>query len=121
MLRKLLPHEYNNFHWVREQLQFCVTLTLNNAYYKIRENETQAFYEMFWAELESRNLGELLERFLAILARFCKADEAYFYLIEADAVTLKGRAAYGTAVDPASLKCTARVRRDLAHARSFVA
>ena len=119
VLRKLLPHEYNNFQWVREQLQFCVMLTLNNTYYNIRENETQAFYEMFWAELESRKLEDLLEQFLAILARFCKADEAHLYLIEPDGVMLKGRAAYGTVIEPASLKCKARVRKGLANAHSF--
>jgi signal transduction histidine kinase len=82
VLRKLIPWEADNFQWVREQLQFCVMLTLNNAYYQVREAETQAFYEMFWAELESKTLEELLDRFLAILARFCRADEASLYLIE---------------------------------------
>ena len=64
MLRKLLPNEYANFQWVREQLHFCVILTLNNAYYQVREAETQAFYELFRVELESRNLDELVRRFL---------------------------------------------------------
>ena len=53
--------------WVREQLHFCVILTLNNAYYQVREAETQAFYELFRIELESRNLDELLRRFLEAL------------------------------------------------------
>jgi hypothetical protein len=56
LLRKLLPNEYANFQWVREQLHFCVILTLNNAYYQVREAETEAFYELFRVELESRNL-----------------------------------------------------------------
>jgi len=58
-----LPQEERaNFQWVREQLHFCVVLTLNNAYYQVREAETQAFYELFRIELESRNLEELLRR-----------------------------------------------------------
>ena len=69
MLRKLLPNEYANFQWVREQLHFCVILTLNNAYYQVREAETQAFYELFRVELESRNLDELLRRFLTTWSR----------------------------------------------------
>jgi signal transduction histidine kinase len=119
LLKKLLPQEHHNFQWVREQFQFCVMLTLNNAYYNVREGETQAFYEMFWAELESRNLDELLERFLAILARFCKADEARLYLFEGVSNCLTGRASYGTSLQTETVKCTARIRRDLSQARSF--
>ena len=64
VLIDLAPAEHANFQWVREQLSFCVTLTLNNAYYQVREAETQAFYELFRVELESWNLDELLRRFL---------------------------------------------------------
>jgi signal transduction histidine kinase len=81
MLRKLLPNEYANFQWVREQLHFCVILTLNNAYYQVREAETQAFYELFRVELESRNLDELLRRFLDALVQVCHADAGHLYLL----------------------------------------
>ena len=81
MLRKLLPNEYANFQWVREQLHFCVILTLNNAYYQVREAETQAFYELFRVELESRNLDELLRRFLDTLVQVCHADAGHLYLL----------------------------------------
>ncbi|MCC6340733.1 MAG: GAF domain-containing sensor histidine kinase [Bryobacterales bacterium] len=82
LLRKMFPREYVNFQWVREQLHFCVILTLNNAYYQVRETETQAFYELFRVELESRNLDELLGRFLATLAHFCRADAGHLFLLE---------------------------------------
>jgi signal transduction histidine kinase len=81
MLRKLLPNEYANFQWVREQLHFCVILTLNNAYYQVREAETQAFYELFRVELESRNLDELLRRFLQTLSQVCHADAGHLYML----------------------------------------
>jgi signal transduction histidine kinase len=81
MLRKLLPNEYANFQWVREQLHFCVILTLNNAYYQVREAETQAFYELFRVELESRNLDELLRSFLDALVHVCHADAGHLYLL----------------------------------------
>jgi signal transduction histidine kinase len=81
LLRKLLPHEYANLQWVREQLHFCVILTLNNAYYQVREAETQAFYELFRVELESRNLDELLRRFLDSLVHVCRADAGHLYLL----------------------------------------
>ncbi len=81
LLRKLLPNEYANLQWVREQLHFCVILTLNNAYYQVREAETQAFYELFRVELESRNLDELLRRFLDSLLHVCHADAGHLYLL----------------------------------------
>lgn len=81
VLRKLLPAEYANFQWVREQLHFCVILTLNNAFYQVREAETQAFYELFRVELESRNLDELLSRFLQTLRQVCQADAGHLYIL----------------------------------------
>ena len=60
LLKKLLPQEYTNFQWTREQLHFCVVLSLNNAFYQVREAETQAFYDLFRAELQAKNLDELL-------------------------------------------------------------
>ncbi|MEP6962377.1 MAG: GAF domain-containing sensor histidine kinase [Acidobacteriota bacterium] len=85
VLESLRPDQYANFQWVREQLHFCVILTLNNAYYQVREAETQAFYELFRIELESRNLEELLRRFLESLVHVCKADAGRLYMLNADA------------------------------------
>jgi signal transduction histidine kinase len=85
MLAALIPDEHSNFQWVREQLHFCVILTLNNAYYQVREAETQAFYELFRVELESRNLGDLLRRFLESLVHVCLADAGRLYMLNEDA------------------------------------
>jgi hypothetical protein len=81
-LKRLMPGEYTNLQWVREQLHFCVILTLNNAYYQVREAETQSFYELFRVELESRNLDELLRSFLRTLVRVCSADAGHLYLLD---------------------------------------
>ncbi len=83
-LSALMPEENANFQWVREQLHFCVILTLNNAYYQVREAETQAFYELFRIELESRNLQELLQRFLESLVHVCRADAGRLYMLDED-------------------------------------
>lgn len=74
----------SNFHWIREQLHFCVILTLNNAYYQVREAETRAFYELFRVELESRSLEELLQRFLQTLVNACQADAGHLYLVQGE-------------------------------------
>lgn len=95
VLESLDAAETENFRWVREQLHFCVILTLNNAYYQVREAETQAFYELFRVEVESRNLDELLQRFLVALSEFCRCDAAHLYLREENGGEWVQRAAVG--------------------------
>ncbi len=84
VLASLAQDDQSNFQWVREQLHFCVTLTLNNAYYQVREAETHSFYELFRIELESRNLEELLRRFLDALVHVCHADAGRLYMLSED-------------------------------------
>ena len=127
LLRRLLPDEYRNFQWVREQLHFCVILTLNRAYYQIRETEAKAFYELFRAELEARNLGQLLEASLGVLAGFCGAREAHIFLLddEDSAWTLKataganGRRKKLKTRDLISVPSRGPLRRQLAKPRSI--
>ncbi|HYM09748.1 MAG TPA: GAF domain-containing sensor histidine kinase [Bryobacterales bacterium] len=76
------PDEYRNLRWAREQLQFTIILTLNNAYYQVREAETEAFYSLFHAELQATSLNDLLERFLQTLMRFCHAEDGRLMLFD---------------------------------------
>jgi hypothetical protein len=80
--RNVYPKEAANLKWASEQLNFCIVLTLNNAFYQVREAETEAFYELFQAELESGGQRQLLERSLATLARFCQADAGRLFLFD---------------------------------------
>lgn len=70
------------FHWVREQLHFLVVVTLNNSYYQVREEEMSAHAELFRIETESRQLSDLLEGSMAILARYCRAADAQVFLFD---------------------------------------
>ena len=99
VLETLNPDENSNFQWVREQLHFCVILTLNNAYYQVREAETQAFYELFRVELESRNLDELLRRFLDSLVHVCRADAGRLYMLNDESTAWDLKAGTPNAVD----------------------
>jgi len=74
----------SNLHWVVEQLNFCVILTLNNAFYQVREAETKAFYDLFRIEVESRSLHDLLSRVLVCLAEFCGSAKARIFLLDED-------------------------------------
>ncbi|HTS27135.1 MAG TPA: sensor histidine kinase [Bryobacteraceae bacterium] len=53
----------------REQLHLATILTLENAFYRVREAETQAFFGLYRAEAEARDLDELLRRVVGILTR----------------------------------------------------
>jgi signal transduction histidine kinase len=115
-LASLIPDEYSNSQWVREQLHFCVILTLNNAYYQVREAETQAFYELFRVELESRNLEELLRRFLEALVHVCRADAGRLYMLNENASQWVLRAGAPTGA-PLSVPNRPGLRRKLSKPR----
>ena len=101
---KITPKEAANFRWVREQLQFCVMLTLNNAYYQVREAESQAFYELFRDEVASRGLNDLYGQFLGTLKRFSKADDARYLSFDC---TANVWTAIGSTGDPVPLHSAA--------------
>ncbi len=100
--------ERENLEWAREQLQFCVVLTLNNAFYHVREVETDAYQDLFRAELESRNLDELLPRMLEALSKFCRSDAGVLFLREPESGKWRLRAATEATVriEPRSLSVT---------------
>ncbi len=106
--------ELSAFQWVRDQLHFCVILTLNNAYYQVREAETQAFYELFRAELESHNLDQLLRRFTETMAPLCTADAANLYLLNTQAGTWECKAGAFSKKAVAPVTATVALRRKLA-------
>ena len=49
-------------------------MAVNNAYYQVREAETQAFYGLLRAEMEATGLDDLLHRFILILTRTFRAQ-----------------------------------------------
>jgi signal transduction histidine kinase len=53
----------------REQLHLATLLALNNAFYEVRESETQAFFGLAQAESKAGDLQDLLRRFVRVLAR----------------------------------------------------
>lgn len=116
-LRGLAPGESANFQWVREQLHFCVILTLNNAYYQVREAETQAFYDLFRVELEAKNLQELLRRFVETLAEVCSADAAQLYLLNEDASAWMLQASLPAQQDGTAVPTDSRLKRTLSRQR----
>lgn len=83
-LRLLDPARFRRFEGPIGQFSFLVLLILNEAYYLVRESESRAFFELFRAETEGGPPGEMLSRFLGILAEYAGAREARVFLFEDD-------------------------------------
>ena len=67
----------------REQLQLVTRLALNQAYYQVREAESQAFFGLYHAEAEATGLDDLLARLVAILTRTFRARSGRLQLLAA--------------------------------------
>ncbi|MGA3041985.1 MAG: GAF domain-containing sensor histidine kinase [Bryobacteraceae bacterium] len=74
LLALCFPRQQASLVPVRQQLHFRTLLAVNNAYYQVREAETQAFYGLLRAEMEATGLDDLLQRFILILTRTFRAQ-----------------------------------------------
>jgi signal transduction histidine kinase len=57
------------FRPAREQLHLATVQALENAFYQVKEAESQAFFAVYRAELAAKDLDDLLKRFIRILVR----------------------------------------------------
>lgn len=112
-----IPHQAEAIAWLRDQLHFLVILTLNHAFYQVREAESQAFYELFRVEVESRTFDEMLEGFLRTLIRFTGAAAARIYIAGAPGEPWRVAGAQPQGNGPQALPVGAGLRRILAAPR----
>jgi two-component system sensor histidine kinase UhpB len=66
----------------REQLVLVTRLALNQAYYEVREAESQVFFGLHHAETEAADLEDLLARLVAILTRTFHARSGRLQMLE---------------------------------------
>jgi signal transduction histidine kinase len=69
----LEPILSGRFQPAREQLELATRLTLNHAYYQVREAETQALFGIYRAEMEARDFGDFLRRLIRVLTAALRA------------------------------------------------
>jgi signal transduction histidine kinase len=62
------------FQPAREQLHLATTLTLNEAYYRVREAETQALFGIYRAEVAALDFDDLLRRLIRVLTPAFRAQ-----------------------------------------------
>ena len=74
LLAKRHLREHSSLAAARQQLHFRIVLAVHNAYYQVREAETQAFYGLVRAETDATGLDDLLRRFIVILTRTFRAQ-----------------------------------------------
>jgi len=65
-----------------EQFQLATVLALNHAFFEVRESETQAFFGLYRAEVESGNLDDLLRRIVRILTQTFRARSGRLLLLD---------------------------------------
>lgn len=94
-LKKEFPEETPAYAAALDRLYFCVRLTLNDAYYQVRDLEATAFYDVLQDQLEALTTKELLDRALETLTRTFRADAGVIVLAEPQASRLDVRACRG--------------------------
>jgi signal transduction histidine kinase len=71
-----------HFEPAREQLQLATVLILNDAFYQVREAESQAFFGLYHAETEATGLEDLLRRIVRILTPAFQASAGRLFLLD---------------------------------------
>jgi signal transduction histidine kinase len=70
------------FQPAREQLDLAIALALNEAYYQVREAETQALFGIYRAEVEATSLDDLLRRLVRVLTPALRARAGRILLLD---------------------------------------
>ena len=81
-LKKFFPKDFRSHLSSLDHLYFCIKLTLNSAYYRVRDLEAQAFYDVFQDQLQSLSMQELMGRVLETLMRTFRAQAGVILLRE---------------------------------------
>jgi len=82
------------FEPAREQLHLATILALNQAYYCVREAESQTFFGLYRAEREAADLDDLLRRFVGILTQAFQARAGRLLLLAQPAAGKLARPLY---------------------------
>jgi signal transduction histidine kinase len=78
------------FRPAREQLHLATVQAIENAFYQVKEAESQAFFAIYRAELDAKDLDDLLGRFVRVLVRTFRARTGRLMLPE---VAVEGKLA----------------------------
>ena len=88
------PMLAGRFEPAREQLHLATVLVLNDAFYQVREAESQAFFALYHAETEAAGLEDLLRRIVRILTPAFQASAGRLFLLDRPAAGKLARPLY---------------------------
>jgi signal transduction histidine kinase len=80
LFRQAAGQDADKLRRARDELHFCTILTLNNAFFQVREAESRALYDLLRAEHDALNMGDLLRRCADVLARAFRASASVVHL-----------------------------------------
>jgi signal transduction histidine kinase len=92
--RTLAEALHGTFIPAREHLYLVVELLLRDAFYRVREEESQAFFALARAEAEARDVDDLLRRFGAVLTKAFHARAGILLLKNGDSRHMLSRPHY---------------------------
>lgn len=73
-LKSKMPDQVDALKPALDRLYFAIELTLNDAYYQVRDLEATAFYDVLQDQLETLRVKDLLNRVLETLIRTFRAS-----------------------------------------------
>lgn len=82
------------FRATGEQLELATRLTLNQAYYQVREAEAQALFGIYRAEVEARDFDDFLRRLVRVLTPALRARGGRIVGFDQAAGEAHGKALY---------------------------
>jgi len=91
-LRRIAGEEMAELEIALDRLHFAIELTVNDAYYQVRDSEAAAFYDVLQDQLETLGTKDLMNRVLDTLIRTFRADGGVIVLLpaaESDELTIQ--------------------------------
>ena len=94
-IKRWFPGQAPAYEYALDHLYFGIKLTLNNAYYQVRDSEATAFFDVLQDQLETLRVKDLLRRVLETLTRTFRAHGGVILLLDETSEQLAVKASKG--------------------------
>jgi signal transduction histidine kinase len=94
-IKRWFPEQAASYEYALDHLYFGIKLTLNNAYYQVRDSEATAFFDVLQDQLETLHVKDLLRRVLETLTRTFRAHGGVILLLDETGKQLEVKASRG--------------------------
>lgn len=94
-IKRWFPGQAAAYEYALDHLYFGIKLTLNDAFYQVRDSESTAFFDVLKDQLETLRVKDLLRRVLETLTRTFRAHGGVILLIDEKAGKLSVKASRG--------------------------